>query len=553
MRRTAPAARIRPGIRVQLVVILTICLSIALPVAPAAAAAVTDCSSMATPIHHRINPSTQSNLLTPWPTEAASAGANYGFTDDRGTPFRAAIGPAAELVPVHRLFRASTENFFWGADPTEIANATARYGYEDQGVDFYASRVPGACLLPVYRFRQGDMHRHATSDRDRADLAATGWLNEGVVFYGASTSPAPPPSTPAPPPATPAPPATPPATPTPPPPAPTPLPPTGNGIVAYEALPSKGSMPATVNAVTPAAEVSFRAGTFEFSDFAMGVNAYGFLAWLSGGVGPKGLRGSGPDSTVFRMRAGTSTQAGRVPPQSAFATGGTNPLYLMRADASTVLSGFSLVGTDQGHLYNGLNLYQGSDARLANLAVRGIPGDNSANPGETFGINLYRNVRTQMDAVEIDGRNAAGARVGASGLGINYGTDLVCNDLYVHDIRYGHAVAAYTTANLTFNRPRFVDNVQAMNFERVSGSVAVNRPYFRNNVENGAINYHLTIANDQGSGSFTIVDPDFDGPKLRVRVSGYLGNPRTQDPAAVKLIVNGQERPDLMELRIQTY
>lgn len=336
-----------------------------------------------------------------------------------------------------------------------------------------------------------------------------------------------------------------------PPPPPPVGPPTGAGIIPYTSLANKGNLVATVNGVTPAAQVSFQPGTFEFADFTGGAQDYGFLAWQTATAGPKGLRGSGPDATIFQMRAGSSTRAGDVPPQSTFATGGTNPLYLMRADAGTVLSGFTLLGTNQGHLYNGLNLYQGTGATVSDVRVRGIPGDNSANPGETFGINLYRNSGTKLERVEVDGRNSAGTKVGASGVGVNFGADNTINDLYVHDLAHSHGVASYTTGNLTLNRVRVENSYRGLNFERCTGTILINQPTLRGQLEpDGRPAPHIAIASDTGSANYTITDPVFDGPKLRVAVTGFAGGARLQDPAAVKLIVAGVERPDLMELRV---
>lgn len=321
----------------------------------------------------------------------------------------------------------------------------------------------------------------------------------------------------------------------------------GPGITPYETLTSQGSLSTTANSVSPAAQLSFLAGTYEFYDFNEAGNVYGMLLWHS----ILGVRGSGVNRTIFQMHPNSSTKAASVPPQSTFPTG-TNPLHLMRIDQSPVLSDFSLLATDQGHLYNGLQLYQTTSATMSNVLIKGIPGDNSANPGETFFVNMYQNSNTTMNSVEIDGKNASGTKVGASGIGINFGSNNIFNDLYVHDLQYGHAVAAYTTSNITFNRPKIMGNPDGLNFERTSGTVNINNAYFRNNLDgNGNINFHVLIANDQSSGTFNINDPDFDGPKLKVRVTGYMGNPRTQNSASVRLFIGGIERADLMDMTIQ--
>lgn len=494
------------------------------------------CAQMATPIYQVIKPGT-SSLLTPWNDEARKAAASYGFTQNGGTPFNAATRPGPGLVAVHRMYSPTSQDFVWISDPDELIVARDRLGFQDQQIDFYASVTPNSCLVPVWRLSNGTFHRHLT-DKSKVDaLAKQGWRNEGVTFWaapsgGSSALPSPSPS-------------------------PTPVPPgqirpSGTGIVPFESLPDRGSVPNTVNAVPGSAQVSFLPGTYSFSDFAMGAYELGFLVWRSGSSGPAGLRGSGPDRTVLQMRPQSSRQAAKVPPQSSFASGDVNPLYLLRADGGTVLSGFELRGSEQSHLYNGLMIYHGNGAAISDVRVTGIPGNNSANPGETFSINLLRSAGTQMSRIEIDGRNATGNRVAASGVGINFGNGTVINDLNVHDMRYGHALAAYTTSDLTLTRPRLVNNVQALNFERVSGTVRVTQPYFHGNATaDGSPNYDLSIANDQGSAQYIITDPTFDGPKLMVQVTGYLGNRRTQDPRAVRLFIGGRDRPDLLQVNIE--
>lgn len=318
--------------------------------------------------------------------------------------------------------------------------------------------------------------------------------------------------------------------------------PSGPGIVAYQSLPNQGSVPATVNGVSPSAVVSFPGGTFDFADFTGGASQYGFLLWKSGTVGPNGLAGSGR-STVFQMRPGTSTQAGQVPPQSTFSSGGTNPLYLMRADNAAQLSGFTLAGTPEGHLYGGLMLYYASGSQVSDVLVKGIPGDNSANPGETFSVNLFRAAGAKLDRLEIDG-----AGVGASGLGINFGSGAVVTDLYAHDLRYGHGVAVYGSADVTIVRPVVTGGIRGLNFERTGGTIKIDHPNLTGQAE-----VPIAVANDQGSATVNIYDPILAAgtSKLVVNVTGFAGNPRTQDAAAVHLFVGGVERPDLLDLRIQ--
>lgn len=149
--------------------------------APAAQAA-PECSAFTTPIHHRINPATQANLLTRWQDEADNAGATYGFTDNRGTPFNAARSAGTDLAPVRRLYKGSARDFVWMWEPDAIAAAVAN-GYTNQATDFYASKVAAPCLDPVYRYRKGSQHRHVMTLADRDALEAAGWTFDAVSFY----------------------------------------------------------------------------------------------------------------------------------------------------------------------------------------------------------------------------------------------------------------------------------------------------------------------------------------------------------------------------------
>lgn len=318
-------------------------------------------------------------------------------------------------------------------------------------------------------------------------------------------------------------------------------------MTPFGVLANQGSLPATVNSLTPSANVSFLPGTYDFSDFTGGAQQFGFLLWQTASQGPKGLLGSGKTATVFQMRANSSTQAGQVPPQSSFTSGGTNPLYLMRGDNGVVLSGFTLAGTPQGHLYGGLQLYYANGSQVSDVLVKGIPGDDSANPGETFSINLFRAAGAHLDRLEIDGRDANGTKVGASGLGINFGSGAVVTDLYAHDLAYGHGVASYTTDSPTFVRPVVTGGQRGLNFERVTGTVKITQPNLTGQAE-----VPIAIASDTGSATYEISDPVLAaGQKLVVRVTGYMGNARTQDPASVHLLVGGVERPDLLDLRVE--
>jgi hypothetical protein len=313
-------------------------------------------------------------------------------------------------------------------------------------------------------------------------------------------------------------------------------PPTGTNIVPFESLPVQSRTAAQANQVATGKQVSFQPGIFEDSDFAS--NGYMDLFWIN----MAGRRGSGIDQTIFRMKPLTSTKASQVPAQS---TGSTNQLYLTRdggSNASSLgpqfLSGFTLEGTDQGHMYNGHILYWGGGSTIVDVKITGIPGDNSANPGETFSENLYNSNDVTITRMEIDGRRASdGKMVGSSGMGLNYSHRLVVNNSNFHHGAFGSGVTHYMSSDVTYNDTVFSDHLAGANFELCSGYATFNRCTFKNTPY-----AHVIMDSDSRGGSIkaTFVDPVYDGSKLRVTVhSDYWGKPQMQLISDIKVIRNG--------------
>jgi len=313
----------------------------------------------------------------------------------------------------------------------------------------------------------------------------------------------------------------------------------------WESLPWQGSLAPTCNTLSSPVQVSFLPGWYEFVDFD--ANGYGGLFWLN----VAGIRGSGIDATYFQMHPWSSKKATWVPT----APWSTNQLSLMRLGGSddgnkrlVTLSGFTLRGTDQGHLYNGLVLYDAADgSTMTDCRVAGIPGKDSVPPGETFGINVYRSNKLTLTRVEVDGRRPEdGTRVAAANVGINYSNDFAMSDCSTHHTAYSHGVTCYQARNVTLNRVRAEDCAAiGLNFERVSGVVNINGCTI---LRCGWT--HVTVDSDQASAKVTITDPIFDGPKLRVTVhaNGYAGNPQKQLVSDIRLIVGGVSRPDLLQI-----
>lgn len=331
---------------------------------------------------------------------------------------------------------------------------------------------------------------------------------------------------------------------------PGPVLPSGPGIIPYTSIVTSGTLSQKVDSAGAGNKVAFADGTFQFSDFNDNTNTYGFRVLIANGV-----LGSGRSWTTFQMTPGSSTQAGRVPVSNPPTSNGQiNPLRLMRVgwedNANPVeVGGFSLLGTNQGHLYNGMEIYRvKAGSYIHDVLVKGIPGDLSREPGETFALSLYRCEATTgspvlVKNVETDGRDSGGTLVGASGIGVNFGYNLRFENVNSHHMKMAHAFALYETSNLTFVDSRATDTeLNGFNFENVSGDVNLTRC-----VTTANKGYHLGIFTNTGSANYNIIDPVYDGAKLRIRCTGYNGGPQTQDTNAIKLYVGGVERPDLIQ------
>lgn len=230
-------------------------------------------------------------------------------------------------------------------------------------------------------------------------------------------------------------------------------PPVGAGYIRYTDIPgysATDSLQANLNKLTTKAIVTFPEGTFEFPAFAA-VNAEGLRL---GGTDARGARnvlgiiGSGR-GTIFKPIKMSSTKASLVPAQVPGGTA-TNPCVLMRFDSipNVVVKNFSVVGTPQGHDYNGISFVGCHGGVAEGLYLRGAsPGSANSPPGETFGLSPYKSNNFTIRDSEVDGRDPeTGARIGASPIGWNgqgpvatptYATGAVVERCYVHDGKAG--------------------------------------------------------------------------------------------------------------------
>ncbi len=330
--------------------------------------------------------------------------------------------------------------------------------------------------------------------------------------------------------------------------------PTGAGITSITKIVGD-TLTAKLGSIAAGSQVSFPAGVFGDPDFNRPANypVYSIFEQKAGA-----LLGSGIDRTVFACPAGTSTKAFQVPPQgpaTSFPVG-TNPLWTMRVDGSPLLSGCTVKGLEQGHPYGGLILFQTTGASLVDVKFKGIPGTAAANPGETFSLSLYRTTNTTATRVEVDGTNDAGAKVAASGIGLNFAAGTTrLTGCHLHGMAHGAGVTAYqSTGSIIYEDLVSEDNVLPANFERCAATpttVTLTRPVFRRCSARTADGQpvHLVLDSDYGSAKVSITDPVFDGAKFTVCVhQNYWGSPQKQSAADISLTVGGVARPDLLRI-----
>ncbi len=301
--------------------------------------------------------------------------------------------------------------------------------------------------------------------------------------------------------------------------------PTTTTTKAPAPLPSGGDLRNVVNSTAANGTVSFGTGVFTYSDFVP--NPWGVE--LKG----RNLVGAGVDKTVLQMNTRTSTKAGTVPTASMT----TNQLSLLMVTGSPTISGFTLQGTDQGHLYNGLRVSQTTNARVSNVKVVRIPGNSASPPGETFGINDYRSNGNVYNNIEVDG-----AGVGAAAFGINSSSNITINGLYSHDNPYSHAITFWQTNNGTVNDLVAENNHKTFNFEQNTGTFNINRPKFGTSL----VGTDLSVFSNISSNKIIISDPIL-APGQKVRIRPYIGataygGVNKQVKSDIKVLVNGVDR-----------
>lgn len=251
--------------------------------------------------------------------------------------------------------------------------------------------------------------------------------------------------------------------------------------------------------------------TFEATGFARASNWAGFL--VDEGVS---VVGSG-FGTKFRVAPDTITQAqvdSWYPPD---VYGNTIQLsvFVVPNGTNVRVAQLSIEGTQQRvggtgapagydtYHYDGLNLYNLVNPLIEDVLVKGIPGYKNTPPGETFHCSTYLGSGARFYRVEVDGRNAAGVRVGAAGFGTNTYSNAYFEDCYAHHMACSHGFAFWETKGIQtlrciaennggvgggtfdalagdgFNHERSFDTVHR--FPRVGGNTLCELRYFAEN------------------------------------------------------------------------
>jgi hypothetical protein len=252
-----------------------------------------------------------------------------------------------------------------------------------------------------------------------------------------------------------------------------------------------------------------------------------YTAYLQSGVTK--VLGSGIDVSYIQTTPNsmTTAQANLIPPQSTSSTGGTNPLWMLRMDNGGP-NALTLQGTNQnGKNYNGFQAYYQSGKTIGPFKVTGIPGDNAANPGETFSISDFHGTGNTWTGIEVDGRNLQGTSVAATAFGVNFATGYTITGCHFHHMKYGHGVATYqSTGSLNFTNVVHDNGPSPFNFERcgaTSTTITMTGCTYYTNASTNPV--HMIIDSDLGNCTVNIHDPVYTaiGGKFVVCIHSTYG------------------------------
>jgi hypothetical protein len=252
----------------------------------------------------------------------------------------------------------------------------------------------------------------------------------------------------------------------------------------------------------------FPEGVFQWSDTAEAAGNAG--GWFRSA----GVFGQGIGKTILQLAA----NSGKTAIDKAARGSGVILKYLFRIDGATEFGGFSIIGTAQSVMkyFNGLNVYKGRRGYVHDLYVEGIPGYDSAPPGETPSINNNSSIGEHFQRIYLNLKGSS------SGFASNHSSDTLLEDFELYDSTFGAGAAFYKETNATIRNGKVHGNAKpGLNFEQTTGLVTIENVEFSGNGVDIAINANQAYK----SATFEIEEPKKSlGVPLSIRIgsAGYL-------------------------------
>lgn len=311
--------------------------------------------------------------------------------------------------------------------------------------------------------------------------------------------------------------------------------PTGTDYVRYQDLYVTGdSVTGALARLSSPKYVTFPEGEFADSDFTSDSSKPGYYqACITIPRQCRGIIGSGSGTlggstgTVFSIKPRTSTAVakGLIPAQGTSKEVQCNILKHYALYAPTYRN-FQVRGTDQGHIFNGMQSFNTpSNGLVKNVSIFGWEGDAGAPPGETYALGMNGGTGHLLEDMEVDGRRTLGGQVfGAMGLTFQSNAGNLFNRCNLHHMRAAGAVF-YKSFDSEL-RDCTIDSLSAgsyalgnggVNIERSDG-IVLTRPKLVGRI--GKV--HITLSNDYvtlnldgktysaAGGSLEIVDPIYN-------------------------------------------
>jgi PKD repeat protein len=248
--------------------------------------------------------------------------------------------------------------------------------------------------------------------------------------------------------------------------------PSGTGIVALQNL-SGADLTAKL-AAAGANIVSLPPSTSQFTDFGYGSGNSSQGLKIPSTL--KGIRGAGSKYSILQMAPRSSTKGGTVP------SSGTNQLqylYLVNPASGFLVDGVTMLGTEQGHLYNGFFIQGAKNLTVSNCSFVHVPGNGGSPPGETFGINLYAQEDTTA-TVNFTNVTVDGQKVGAAGLGTNRTRGIInLTNVIAKNMGYSAGIALWevaSTSTINIRNSVMTGNHRNLGLEAHGGTVNVYDP-----------------------------------------------------------------------------